>query len=328
MAIISIRRLALLAVPLFFQLGSATQQCYNPDGSESSDLPCSSDDSYQTFCCSPGSQCILDPGPLCQTSNGYERGTCTVQDWSSGACPKFCLADSTDQTVDRCTAKVSNGNFCCGYDADDNACSCDTNNNTFPLYAYTSIKVAQSAAASTSLSSASSAASSASSVATTNSASAAIASASGSAASATASGTSSPTPSSTSSDSGMSTGAKIGVGVAVPLGVIAIGLLGFLAWRQRRKSNAAAKAVYPAELPPQGHQGYYDPPPNEVKYAHEGSVGYGGGGIPGSPHQPPSEMYAPPPGQQQAYEMEGSGRLGQGQKRAGELDGTQVNRGQ
>ncbi|KAF2494995.1 hypothetical protein BU16DRAFT_51815 [Lophium mytilinum] len=312
--IMSIRRLVLIAVPLFFQLGSAAQQCYNPDGSESEDVPCSSDSSYQTFCCSPGSQCILDPGPLCQTSSGYERGTCTVQDWSSGACPKFCLADDTDQRVDRCTAKVSNGNFCCGYDADDDACSCATNNNTFPLYAYSSIKVAQSAAASTSISSASSSASSVSSVATTASAASASNSVSsssggttitGTAASATNTGSPSPSPTEAAS-SGMSTGAKIGVGVAVPLGVIAIGILGFLAWRQRKKSNAAAKTVYPAELPSQGHQGYYDPPPNEVKYAHEGSVGYGGGGI-NSPQQPPSEMYAPPPGQQMAYEMEGGG---------------------
>jgi len=99
----------------------------------------------------------------------------------------------------------------------------------------------------------------------------------------------------------MTTGAKIGVGVAVPLGVIAIGLLAFLAWRMRKKSNSAGTAAHPAELAPQGHQGYYDPPPHEVKYAQQGQAGYGGYS-PGQ--QAPSELYTPPVAQQhQAYEM-------------------------
>jgi hypothetical protein len=102
----------------------------------------------------------------------------------------------------------------------------------------------------------------------------------------------------------MTTGAKIGVGVAVPLGVIAIGALAFIAWRMRKKSKASATSGHPTELPSQGHQGYYDPPPNEVKYAHEGSVGPGG--YQQRPQHAPSELYAPP-AQQQRYEMPGAG---------------------
>ena len=74
-------------------------------------------------------------------------------------------------------------------------------------------------------------------------------------------------------DGGLSTGGKIAVGVAVPVGVLALAALGFLAWRHRKKKAAAIAqdeskppALYggrPIEQPPQ-EMPVNDPQPVEL----------------------------------------------------------------
>ncbi|OAQ70014.2 transmembrane alpha-helix domain-containing protein [Pochonia chlamydosporia 170] len=81
-----------------------------------------------------------------------------------------------------------------------------------------------------------------------------------------------------SSSSGLSSGAAAGIGVGVALGVIGLGIAGFLLWRRRKR--AASRGAYsstPSELgghpdiktggAPGPHSTYYDP--KSTEQAHE-----------------------------------------------------------
>ena len=70
----------------------------------------------------------------------------------------------------------------------------------------------------------------------------------------------------------LSTGAKAGIGVGVPVGAIALGLLGFVIWRQTRKnkgSDTATVSTVQSPPPQQMHQA----PPGFAVYPAPGSTG-------------------------------------------------------
>ncbi|KAF2757114.1 hypothetical protein EJ05DRAFT_56020 [Pseudovirgaria hyperparasitica] len=252
------------------------QTCYRPDGSESGDTPCQSGDGLTVFCCPSGSTCVADPGPICLMSNGgYLRGSCTAQDWTtddSTACPKFCLAKDSNQEVERCG---SSNNFCCGYDSDQNLCDCNPRNNTFALDSYAPIQIVSSMTLHPSFTSEAPSQSSTLPPSSTPTAASETPTAGSETPGAQTTGSSAPTGSPTpeaSASSGLSTGAKVGLGVGIPIGVAFIAVLGWLAWRQRKKTHSAPIS----ELQGQTQQPQFSPYPVEQKpewMQHQGAYG-------------------------------------------------------
>lgn len=68
---------------------SAAQQCYAPNGSPTSDVPCDTGSS-PTFCCPSGTKC--QSNGLCQNTGGQlSRGSCTDETYESQACTQQCI---------------------------------------------------------------------------------------------------------------------------------------------------------------------------------------------------------------------------------------------
>jgi hypothetical protein len=275
----------------FLRRTTAQQTCYYPDGTPSGDIQCQGDENTQSFCCPSGAVCQKSPGPVCKLPNGdFLRGSCTVQDWSSSECPKFCLgkfplvscvppfnsianvtvipAITSDNPLVQCQTTKANGNWCCGYDADKDLCDCNTNNNTFFLGNYEPAEISgtvtishnfdtptASAKPSTVASSSPTTTTFASTTVTTGNPTAQSQTQTQSATTGTSTPTSSPVPAST----GMSTGAKVGIGVGVPLGIALLALLGYLLYRSGRNSNKTKPQKQPQEIDSRGV--YPGPPP-------------------------------------------------------------------
>jgi len=67
-------------------------------------------------------------------------------------------------------------------------------------------------------------------------------------------------PTSGSTDSGLSTGAKVGIGVGVPLGAIALGLIGAaLFFARRRRATELKQELPPSYAPKEGMYSQYGP---------------------------------------------------------------------
>ena len=82
---------ALAAATLLIRLSSA-QQCYFPNASPSTDIPCGS--SGASSCCGSSEFC-MDNG-LCFGGGLVSRGSCTDKTWNSEACAGYCKTSQWD----------------------------------------------------------------------------------------------------------------------------------------------------------------------------------------------------------------------------------------
>lgn len=255
------KRLLLLST-LF--LVTTAQQCYFPNGDKSNDTPCSTTDTFS--CCGKGSACLSNGlcmhtkhiGGVEPSGSWFGRGSCTDPTWGSDKCPKFCITKGTDPLdngvgVNKCDAEGENEQY---YWCADNAtkgmeskeaCSNedtyftirgrklsspshintggrDTDNGladptTLTIVGYTDFTPDPTAVATVPQNSTTAAATS---------------------------------PTATDANLSKSPPSKdysvaIGAGVGVPLGIIAIGIIGYLFWRNRRNSKVRS---YSQTLPP------------------------------------------------------------------------------
>ncbi|KAK4494146.1 hypothetical protein PRZ48_014444 [Zasmidium cellare] len=117
---------ALATATLLISLSSA-QQCYYPDGSPSTDTPCSTNG--DSACCSSSSFC-MDNG-LCFGGGIVSRGSCTDKTWGSEACTGYCKTDSPSGSIalTPCADNGGSSSFVCGF----NATACDSNTGVFTM---------------------------------------------------------------------------------------------------------------------------------------------------------------------------------------------------
>ncbi|KAF2164898.1 hypothetical protein M409DRAFT_56255 [Zasmidium cellare ATCC 36951] len=117
---------ALAAATLLISLGTA-QQCYYPDGSPSTDTPCSTNG--DSSCCSSSSFC-MDNG-LCFGGGIVSRGSCTDKTWGSSACTGYCKTDSPSGSIalTPCSDDGGSSSFVCGL----NASACDSSTGVFTM---------------------------------------------------------------------------------------------------------------------------------------------------------------------------------------------------
>ena len=252
-------RATALAVPLLLARLANASTCYRADGNPfvlvsplSPWVPCNASAEVST-CCSAGDYCLgnglcLDAGQ----NNLYTIQGCTSPNWGA-PCHRYCTSPMgkafslPDSSPARCQGNKAdvwpflssfrntdqNGyirawicdtfnNFCCG---EDSTC-CQTTSRQFAVSAFHTAYAAQSAAPSTTSSTtASSAAAGASSPTTTASSSA----------SASSNLVASQTPSPPSSaDPSSDTALKVGLGVGIPLGLVLLGAISWLAWELRK----------------------------------------------------------------------------------------------
>ncbi|KAK6356988.1 hypothetical protein TWF718_001321 [Orbilia javanica] len=115
--------LTALSLSLSTTLAEFTQQCFFPDGSETSKdyEPCNKGvNIIDSMCCATGGESggACASNGLCKSANGtLYRGGCTDNMWRSTACLSFCFEDivgwdysSTDALVRVC----DDGSVCCG----------------------------------------------------------------------------------------------------------------------------------------------------------------------------------------------------------------------
>jgi hypothetical protein len=97
-------------------------QCYFPDGSESSDIACSTTET--SACCGRGSACLSNGLCMHTKYNGaaepqgswYGRGSCTDLSWKSEKCPQYCIQKGRDvrnngMGVNKCDAEGDNEQY-------------------------------------------------------------------------------------------------------------------------------------------------------------------------------------------------------------------------
>lgn len=243
-------------------IGDATQTCYWPDGSiaeSGAGLPCGSNNEV-SHCCSERDAC-LENGLCYGTGVGVPyRGSCTDQNWNSTKCPKLCndrtsissvschpvilplpvlssafphlllvfssTMYNTPELIWKHSAVMSNtwanlincpanGQFWCGDLKDPGPCATGTSASYYTWPSPTGIQTVlglkdQSPQA----------------VPTSTGVNTAVA---------VAATGSTPAPTSVVSHSGVNTATAVGAGVGVPLGILVVGLLTLLFWRERRK---------------------------------------------------------------------------------------------
>ncbi|KAH8660955.1 hypothetical protein BGZ60DRAFT_414356 [Tricladium varicosporioides] len=254
----------------------AVTTCYYPDGKtvDPNHVPCNQTISAASACCDPQDSCSTSG--ICLGRSGWTyRGSCTDRGWDSANCPKqyescvnnpdthkpfsiftaiwSCAKPGTTENI------LNTGEFCCGYQA----ASC-CNNSFFLGTTGQAFKPGWDAMV-VSISSAA--------IAAATPTSAAI-----------------PVNSSTSQHcSNDDLGTKIGVGVGVPLGVLALGILGFLFWRGRGKKYNNVQGETSMSSMQSGNATGYNPTYTDGQY-------YAGSGIadPSShSHQAQPQMQSP-----------------------------------
>ncbi|TVY48411.1 hypothetical protein LOCC1_G001546 [Lachnellula occidentalis] len=230
-------RLLLLAPLLFIACVNAAATCWYPDNktSEPKHVPCNQTISTASACCDPNDSCSVSGFCLGQSGWTY-RGSCTDQSWDSTNCPnKFeqCLKNPDTQALESYWAAIwscadpgsAPDKFCCGFGTASCCNSSFTLGTTGVAFKPGLDAYVQSISAAA-VSSAMATAMASTSIGTTASP----------AAQATASQSVEANCTGTSGD----LGTKIGVGVGVPLGVLAVGVLSFLFWRESRRRNTGA----------------------------------------------------------------------------------------
>lgn len=247
-------RLLLLA-PLLIASVNAAATCWYPDNktSEPTHVPCNQTISTASACCDPNDSCSVSG--FCLGASGFVyRGSCTDQSWGSANCPNqfeqclkseietqagvrksrlmmsLCIDPETQKPEPFWAAVWSCAEpggaptkFCCSFGTESCCNSSFTLGTTGVAFKPGLDAFVQSISAA--------AVSSAMASATTGT--------TASPAQATASQNSQGVQANCTS-TGDDLGTKIGVGVGVPLGVLAIGVLSFLFWRESRRRNIGA----------------------------------------------------------------------------------------
>lgn len=273
------------ALLIFFTLSrpSLQQTCYYPDGSiANTDRACILEGQDFSFCCGQNYACLANKvcSNTISSASGINlvRGSCTDHSWESEFCPNFCTGvdqnDSGGNAMEFCSGDI----WLC--DSNEKPSNCSTGENTVTLLggtdALTTIGVAPAVTPSTSSSSSSTTSSSTSTTSTESSSTST--STSSSTSPTDQSSTSPPQPAAASgtpeasSSSGLSTGAKAGIGIGVPLGVMAIAVIAYFAWRQGRKSATGLRSGVPAWAshpdPSKRHFDNSTMPSSEAFYQH------------------------------------------------------------
>ncbi|KAK3290947.1 uncharacterized protein B0H64DRAFT_331528 [Chaetomium fimeti] len=94
--------LVILLLTLHAPTASAQSQCFYPDGSASSDVPCDPDAAV-SMCCGSAELCLSsglcrDAGTGPDEGISYARGTCTDREWESEVCPQRCRINPDEAT--------------------------------------------------------------------------------------------------------------------------------------------------------------------------------------------------------------------------------------
>ena len=110
--------LALLLSP------TIAQQCYFPDGSPSSDVPCNGT-AAQSACCASTAYCLSNG--LCLSDAIPSRGSCTDKSWASGSCAQYC--QDSNPSGGYALMSCTNTTFTCGFYPD----NCATLSSTFSI---------------------------------------------------------------------------------------------------------------------------------------------------------------------------------------------------
>ncbi|EME40690.1 hypothetical protein DOTSEDRAFT_65358 [Dothistroma septosporum NZE10] len=103
---------ALAAAVLLTRLSTA-QQCYFPDGTPSTDIPCGS--SGQSSSCCGSDEFCMDNG-LCFGGGLVSRGSCTDRTWASQACSGYCKTTDASGSVPimPCSSNGGSTLYVCG----------------------------------------------------------------------------------------------------------------------------------------------------------------------------------------------------------------------
>lgn len=249
-----------------------SSQCYYPDGSESTDVPCDPG-ALESACCGELSSCTRDK--ICDWggttfidgfSFPWSVGSCTDKTWNTSACfnldnckrlfdssPRQHAVMATNVACSLTTVQPHQNNinlcgndikgYCCDQDYIMGDCNCTTGENTFFLNDSISSSTTQS-----SLFSSQTISLSTGSTSQTGSLTGSI--------SVPTYASSVPTP---DSDTGSSKATKIGVGLGVTIGVLVVAVIVIWVVRLRRASkceqieNEVIQCTVPAELDQTSH---------------------------------------------------------------------------
>ncbi|KAL8794381.1 MAG: hypothetical protein Q9195_003079 [Heterodermia aff. obscurata] len=311
---------------LFAVLGFAwaSSLCYYPDGTDSDDIPCHPTADV-SFCCARASACLSNlvcenpPNRASGFTGDYARGSCTDKSWNSTACPQFCQTEVPNEGCPM-TSCMPDGDWCCTVTGAN--CCGDTGNllklgNAMPvtiLAVATTSRTAsgQSGASSsdlhetaTSIEKTQLSISPSSTIATVSSPAAAAPSSdlhetatsiektqpsiSPSSIIATASSSAATAP--TSTHSANDTAIKVGTGVGIPLGLLLVGTLAYIAFLQRKRTRDKSDDIQRQGVD-EDSKGSSEPPepPTRAVSGHEvhGPIRYERSELPGE--REPAEL--------------------------------------
>lgn len=233
-----------------FMSALADDQCYYPDGTTSTDVPCNSS-ATNSACCASSAYCLSNGA--CMSSGILSRGSCTDQNWDADECCPYCQNCESGEQPSQRTASLTDGldntgggyalmactnvTFTCGFDPD----KCSVSSSVFNMKDAESIMLK-----SDQLTSAMEEAGVSSETSSSESDShSAISATSVSIVTVTATG------SAVSDDAKEYTAgqmAGVGVGVGVPL-LLAVGALSWLLVRERKRTNANEPDFHPLQSP-------------------------------------------------------------------------------
>ncbi|TVY71443.1 hypothetical protein LSUE1_G005217 [Lachnellula suecica] len=249
---------------------AANAACFYPDGTTTDPVhrPCNTTIG-NSACCDPMDSCTTNG--ICLGRSGFNyRGSCTDSSWKDPTCPTACRANADSKLpysaftpLWTCDAPGGrNINSCCDI-PNKNCC-------TIAPFVYPNTGFAFKNGMDQLLLD----------VASANTSGQATVTVTATAGSSSSTGSSAESSTSTAAASSSSNlGPAIGAGVGVPLGVLALGLLGFLFWRARKNSNGSETL----------HQGQIEMDPHQPKPF---------GDYYASPPPPAQQPYQPPPPQQ------------------------------